>query len=244
MSKSQRKSITYYDQEQTKKEEVIYYDDNHRPHREDNPATIRWFKNGQKEYEAYYEHGQLHRDNDKPASRKWFKDGTLKKKEFFKHNIHRRSDKGPIMIEWYNNGQKKKESYYSDPRHREDGPIYAKWDKDGQIQEECYYVHGEKISKEEFIRWKVGRRFNEKIMKRNMEIPDKVSILRDITGYGLLDCSDAYEAANGDMEKALIWLGYRWMPEVDENVVMENKDLINKYGLQKWLDKLGDYYYE
>lgn len=78
---------TYYDNGQIEREEyrvsakhsIRWKTDFHR---EDAPAYIEWYENGQKEYEAYLAHGKWHRA-DGPARTWWNEDGTIIAQEFW-----------------------------------------------------------------------------------------------------------------------------------------------------------------
>jgi hypothetical protein len=70
-----------------------WLDKNNRLHRENGPANISYYENGNIEYKGYYCNGSIHRIN------------------------------GPAFIEYYENGNICNEEYFiNGKRHREDGP--------------------------------------------------------------------------------------------------------------------------
>ena len=83
-------------------------------HREDGPAEIEYYKNGQKEYEAWYLNNKQHRKD------------------------------GPAIIGYYNeNGLKEYEAWYlNDKYHREDGPAFISYDLNDKIIFESYWQNG------------------------------------------------------------------------------------------------------
>ena len=103
------------------KKMITYYIFN-KIHRENGPAHVSWYKNGQKMYDMYYINGEYHRED------------------------------GPAIKYWYMNGQKHEEIYYlNNQKHREDGPAYNYWSSVGKLYKSIYYLFNTIYDKSEWI---------------------------------------------------------------------------------------------
>jgi hypothetical protein len=79
-------------------------------HREDGPAYIYFWENGEKKLEIWYKTGLRHRED------------------------------GPAVIEYYENGKvKEKQWYIEDAQHRTDGPAWICYDEEENIKTEYYF---------------------------------------------------------------------------------------------------------
>jgi antitoxin component YwqK of YwqJK toxin-antitoxin module len=109
--------------------EIVYYIDDNRKirreewskdgryHREDGPARIYYYRNGNIEHKAWYRDGKQHRE-DGPAGIGYDQDSTIQREG------------------WYIN----------DKLHREDGPARIVYHSNGKIKSEQYYIDGEEIT--------------------------------------------------------------------------------------------------
>lgn len=99
----------------------VYKNGNRVRHREDGPAVIYYYLNGNIAKELYYKEGKLHRE-DGPAAIKYNMNGIIDRIQFFKNNkLH--NDNGPANIVFDCNGEVKRISYIkNDCWHNEDGP--------------------------------------------------------------------------------------------------------------------------
>tara|TARA_B100000745_G_scaffold97368_2_gene61864 strand:- start:6325 stop:6927 length:603 start_codon:yes stop_codon:yes gene_type:complete len=114
--------------------EIRYRDGDGQTHREDGPAVVTYYPNGQIKHEGYYRHSILHRE-DGPASTSFSPDGYVTAKKYFHHGtLHR--EEGPAVYlyrDW------NEERYYRDGQvHREDGPAFVTYYKDGTVRSEAY----------------------------------------------------------------------------------------------------------
>ena len=110
-------------------------------HREDGPAVIVYYENGNIKSEEYYIDGERHRE-DGPTQISYYSDGLISEVSYFLNGIRHR-DQAPAIQTFYNNGKKSSELYYINNRlHREDGPAIAYWYEDGSLNSEEYHING------------------------------------------------------------------------------------------------------
>ena len=107
-------------------------------HREDGPARIRYYENGNKDEEEWLKDNKTHRE-DGPA---WIlydpNRNNMEERWYLDNKIHR--EDGPAKIKYYENGNKKEEWWYKDDkRHREDGPAKIEYYENGNKEEEVWY---------------------------------------------------------------------------------------------------------
>ena len=96
--------------------QIEKYYANNKLYREDGPAIIRYYENGNKFCEKYYANNNLYNKN------------------------------GPTGIFYYKNGNKKHEEYYTNNElHNENGPAIIKYYEDSSIRNKEYYINGEFI---------------------------------------------------------------------------------------------------
>ena len=140
-------------------------------HREDGPAKIEYYCNGNIEHEEYYKDGVLHREygpvqtsyyemgsNRKQSERYLIRDskgellddiyiyyysnGNVDYESHSKGNKHHREN-GPATTQYYENGNKKFEVYYIEGKpHRENGPASTQYYENGNKKHEIYYKDG------------------------------------------------------------------------------------------------------
>jgi antitoxin component YwqK of YwqJK toxin-antitoxin module len=93
--------------------EEEWLDKDNKRHREDGPAKINYYENGNIKREGYYLNGKRYRED------------------------------GPSIMEYYENGNIKEKGYHiNDKLHREDGPARIEYYLNGNIQDEQYYLNG------------------------------------------------------------------------------------------------------
>lgn len=97
-------------------------------HREDGPAVVQYYKDGNKKYEAWSINNRPHRE-DGPAKIWYYENGNKEIEEWWIDNELHRED-GPATIEYYENGNKQYESWY---KNKEDDPVVIWYDPDGSI---------------------------------------------------------------------------------------------------------------
>ena len=113
-----KKYIKYYDNGSIMWEEWRLPNGN--LHKEDGPAKIRYYTDGNKESEQWYKNGLYHRE-DGPSYRRWDVDGSI------------------ISEAWEIDGN----------YHREDGPATVRYNKDGNIGVN-YYISNCFLTEEEW----------------------------------------------------------------------------------------------
>ena len=94
--------------------EVIFKDEAGRVHRDDGPADIRYYENGNVHIERWHRFDELHRDLDEPAEIFFSEEGEIREQRYFEHGKLHRND-GPARIiykedgiveEWYKKGER------------------------------------------------------------------------------------------------------------------------------------------
>lgn len=110
-------SIVYHDNGRIATER--WTDSKSELHKEDGPAFIQYFENGNKLREVWDNHGYAHRE-DGPAVTEYHPDGTVRKLEWFIKNL----------------------------RHREDGPAVIIYNKDGSVYSKTWYKNNRWIKEE------------------------------------------------------------------------------------------------
>ena len=99
------------------KSHVFGYHKNRKLHRENGPAKVTIYENGQISSEEWF----INRE-DGPAIILYYENGQIKFEAWFKNGKEYKED-GPAEIRYYDNGQIKKEVWYIYGKtHREDGP--------------------------------------------------------------------------------------------------------------------------
>lgn len=97
--------------------EKQYYNRDDQFHREDGPAKIFYYENGEFLRKEYYQNDELHRED------------------------------GPAVIYYYENGQIEEEVYYQNGEiHREDGPAVIGYDEEGDVASREYWQNDQLIS--------------------------------------------------------------------------------------------------
>jgi antitoxin component YwqK of YwqJK toxin-antitoxin module len=134
--------------------EIISVSKDKKLHREDGPAYIRYYENGNISYKSYFLNDKYHRE-DGPAYISYNEWGDLEEKKYYINGELHRED-GPAEIYYDYDGNIKYESYWlNGKRHREDGPAIK------DVKRE-YYHDGDKIceySYEEY--WVSGVKYND-----------------------------------------------------------------------------------
>jgi antitoxin component YwqK of YwqJK toxin-antitoxin module len=101
-----------------------WYDKNNNWHRENGPARILYYGNGNLKYEYYYQNGGNHRE-DGPANIKYYENGSIECKVYYLNGeIHR--ENSPAIISYYENGNIKSEHYYNKNLYIEDKSIHRR----------------------------------------------------------------------------------------------------------------------
>ena len=120
-----------------------YYKDSTKQelHREDGPAKIEYWRNGNKKLEVYYIDGKQYRE-DGPARIFYYGSGNIDSEEYYKEGVLHRED-GPAYTQYYKNGNKKYDKYYIEGKlHREDGIASTHYYENGNKKYEGYYIEG------------------------------------------------------------------------------------------------------
>lgn len=159
--------IYYYDENDEKIISEIDYLYNGRFHRENGPAKLFLYDNGNIKEEHYYRNGEFYPDSKGVTIRKFFKNGALKstceqikdnyikitnynksdlkvdEKYYFNGNLHKVD--GPAMIIYYNDGKTIKEQYWYrfGKLHRLYEPA-VQYDNNGNVIS-SYYIDGIKF---------------------------------------------------------------------------------------------------
>jgi len=88
---------------------------------------------------AYYDIA-YHRDDD-PAVIQYYTDGNILAKIWYRHGMKHRKD-GPAEILYTHRGSESDEKWYKrDKRHREDGPAHITYDSRGTIKYVKFYIN-------------------------------------------------------------------------------------------------------
>ena len=105
-------------------------------HREDGPAAIRYYENGQRSHEAWFLNDKRHREDE------------------------------PAVIKYYENGQRSHEAWFlNDKLHREDGPAEIGYNKEnGQKSYETWFLNGKRYSFEDWNKSKQLRKAKLKLI--------------------------------------------------------------------------------
>ncbi len=111
-------------------------------HREDGPAFIQYYKNGNKKEEQWWKDNKRHRE-DGSARIIYYENGNKWREEWYKDDKRHREDE-PASIEYYENGNKCVEEWHKDDKiHREYGPAMIRYSRSGIKWEEQWYKDGE-----------------------------------------------------------------------------------------------------
>tara|TARA_R110002049_G_scaffold1641_3_gene12448 strand:+ start:14820 stop:15728 length:909 start_codon:yes stop_codon:yes gene_type:complete len=123
-----------------------------RHHREDAPAYIERYPDGQISHELWCLHGQWHREGE-PARRLWRADGQLWGEEWYINSKHH-NEAGPSSIWWYSNEQIAHVVYCIDDKYV-DGQSIIKWYTNGQMEYTMWFVNDKrhKIDGPAFQEW-------------------------------------------------------------------------------------------
>ncbi len=114
-------------------------------HREDGPASIYYYLNGNKWEELWFKDDKRHR-NDGPAYIKYYENGNKKEERWYTGGKKHREDE-PASIHYYCNGNKTAERWFKDDkRHREDDPAMIKYYKNGNKMKEWWYKNGKRMT--------------------------------------------------------------------------------------------------
>lgn len=98
-----------------KLESVCYYNESSLFHREDGPAVIEYFMNGDIAYELFYFNGNFHRE-DGPAVIRYKRKGELDHKSFYIHG-KRHNENGPAIITYETNEKILAVEYYYNDKY-------------------------------------------------------------------------------------------------------------------------------
>lgn len=114
-------------------------------HREEGPAEIWYYSDGEKS-EEWYKKGKRHRD-DGPAIIFYYNNGLIKTEEWYTNNKKHREE-GPAEIRYYKNGLisaqniLSEEWYTKGKLHRKGGPASIEYDSNGNIKSKAWYTNG------------------------------------------------------------------------------------------------------
>jgi hypothetical protein len=127
-----------------------WLDKDNKFHKNNGPADIEYYENGNIKYLYYYLNGKLH-NKDGPADIEYYKKGNIEREYYYLNGkLHRNND--PADIWYYYDGNIQHKNYYLNGyKHREDGPAYIVYDQNGNIKHEAYYINGILYSKEEHL---------------------------------------------------------------------------------------------
>lgn len=127
--------IKYYEHgaaRSEKRTEKYYLPGTQDLHREDGPASIDYYENGNKMYEGYYLNGLRSREEG-PAFIKYRENGEMEYQVYYL-NGKQHNATGPAYMEYDDNGNLIYAAYrYLGRQHREDGPSLINWDSQGRI---------------------------------------------------------------------------------------------------------------
>jgi antitoxin component YwqK of YwqJK toxin-antitoxin module len=126
------------------KEDLRYVDDSDSLtlHREDGPAVLNWYENGNVMREHYCIEGKLHRE-DGPAQRYYYEDGSIKWEAWCVNGQIHRLD-GPAFILYREDRSVEKEEYFvNDKFHRIDGPARIWYKEDESIMKVEFWLEDE-----------------------------------------------------------------------------------------------------
>ena len=116
-------------------------------HREDGPANISYYENGNIRYEVWVVDGVPYRENG-PSVIIYYENGN-KSQEYYliDNNNSRHREDGPAQTNYYENGNKKKEEYLIDNAlHRVDGPAVIDYSEDGTISAVQHFISGDEYT--------------------------------------------------------------------------------------------------
>ena len=107
-----------------------------------------YYNNGKIRRERYYNtNNELHRENE-PAWIDYFENGNIKSMDYYINGDTHRED-GPAVIGYYENGNIRFKSYFvNDKIHREDGPADTYYSEDGLASCKNYYINGVYLTNE------------------------------------------------------------------------------------------------
>lgn len=117
-------------------------DERGRFNREDGPARIVRYSNGNIKEEAWYRDGKMNRDGDQPAAIQYYESGAKKFDFWVKDSKKHRVDK-PAAIQYYQSGKVQTIAYYiEDKLHREGGPAYEEFYRVGVLGRVVWSING------------------------------------------------------------------------------------------------------
>ena len=123
-------------------------DENNRLHREDGPASITRYENGNIKVEIWYKHGEIHRDEDKPAAVRYFPNG-VKEYEFWLKEGKKHRTGNPAAIRYYDDGKVHVVRYFVEGlSHREGGPATESYYENGNLKESIWHLE-DKLHRED-----------------------------------------------------------------------------------------------
>lgn len=124
-----------------------HYDEFTNIHREDGPAIIEYYSNGNIYYEKYIIHGKTNRNNG-PSIIYYYDNGNIKFEQYLVNNKFHRED-GPACIGYYENGNIKYEHYFLNGYiHRDyELPAIKIFSENGNCKEAIGYINNTKTSK-------------------------------------------------------------------------------------------------
>ena len=119
-------------------------------HREDGPASIIRYANGNIRVEMYYWDDKWHRENG-PAICLWHENGNIEQMLYYQHGRKHRVD-GPQCQVFDVNGHLRIEDWCIDGKlHRIGKPAILEWNSMTNSYDEYWYVNGEKILPPNYI---------------------------------------------------------------------------------------------
>jgi antitoxin component YwqK of YwqJK toxin-antitoxin module len=120
------------------------------PHKEDGPAFISYYVNGNVQCAAWYKEGIRHRI-DGPAFLDYHDDGSLREESWCRGDEFHRED-GPSRVVYLKNGSKTYEAYHKNgKRHREDGPAEIWYQPDTTVHSIRFWLEMRQIGFWEFF---------------------------------------------------------------------------------------------
>mgnify|MGYP002507824257 CR=1 FL=1 len=113
-----------------------------------NKPIREYYNNGKIRRKLYRNiNDELHRENE-PAWIEYYKNGNIKSIDYYINGVSHRED-GPAIIGYYENGEVRFKTYFiNDKIHKEDGPANIYYNEDGSISDKNYYINGVDLTKE------------------------------------------------------------------------------------------------
>lgn len=114
-------------------------------HKENSPAIIEYWPNGNIKNKKYHINGVKHRENG-PAEISYFENAIVDSERYCINGKYNREN-GPAIIQYYENGNIYLETYMIDNKiHRFYGPSSLIYRKNGKVKE-TFYLNGKSYTK-------------------------------------------------------------------------------------------------